>query len=148
MDDLRFSQYGLLAPRDEPYLLSLDDIRSQFGSANHSRRNIFQGFSAAVDNMLSSGVERIVVGGSFVSLKKHPRDADIAWWFNANINWQQLDDCFQQPHRRAARAKFLVDQKIDGLRECAYEMSHEYFLRSNTRMPADSQTVGIVLVTY
>lgn len=146
MDELQFSPYGLLLPRKDPDELSITTIAQQFGLANHDRRNVSEGLAAAVDNLFASGVRRIVLGGSFVSRKQKPRDADIAWWYEPDIDWLALDEVFQLPTRRAAKAKFMVDQKIDGVRDLPYEHSHEYFLRCNTRMPAGFQEVGIVRI--
>ncbi|MGQ9427579.1 DUF6932 family protein [Gilvimarinus sp. F26214L] len=145
MDELLFSRYGTLLPRNEPYELDLSEIRYAFGRGNHARRNVFEGLAAGVDNMFASGVKRIILGGSFISRKREPRDVDVAWWYDPAINWSVLDPVFQLPERRAARAKFLMDQKIDGVLEVPYEQSHEYFLRWNTRLPED-QEVGIVRV--
>ncbi|MCW8194500.1 hypothetical protein F6455_06850 [Proteobacteria bacterium 005FR1] len=146
MDELIFSRYGFLLPRDEPYRLILTDIHHHFGRGNHARRNVFAGLAAGVDNLFASGVKRIVIGGSFISRKREPRDVDLAWWYEPEIDWHSLDEVFQLPYRRAARAKYLIDQKIDGVAEVPYEQSHEYSLRRNTRMPEGFQEVGIVRV--
>lgn len=146
MDDLNFSRYGLLMPRHEPYNLDLPAIQQQFGLANHARRNVFAGLAVGVENLFASGVKRIVLGGSFISRTREPRDADIAWWYEPDLDWSILDEVFQLPYRRAARAKFLLDQKVDGLRDVPYEETHEYFLRRNTRMPEGFQDVGIVRI--
>lgn len=146
MEELLFSRYGLLLPRNEPYEMDLNAIRHHFGRGNHARRNVFEGLAAGVDNMFSSGVKRIVIGGSFISRKREPRDVDLAWWYEPDIDWTHLDWVFQVPYRRAARAKYLMDQKIDGVFDLPYEASHEYFLRRNTRMPEDYQDVGLVRI--
>ena len=143
---LPFSRYGLLLPEQSPYRMTLSEIEAAFGRSTHARRNIFDGFARGVSNLMEAGVERIVVGGSFVSQKREPGDADIAWWFNPDIDWQKLDPVFQVPERRAARGKFLLDQRIDGIEEVPYEWSHEAFLRTNNRMPVGHQAVGIVQV--
>lgn len=146
MEELQYSRYGLLLPRDDPYEMDLNDIRHHFGRGNHARRNVFDGLAAGVDNMFSSGVKRIVIGGSFISRKREPRDVDLTWWYDPDIDWEYLDRVFQVPYRRAARAKFLIDQKIDGVLDLPYEQSHENFLRSNTRMPEGYQAVGIIRI--
>lgn len=146
MDELLFSRYGLLLPQEEPYDMDLNTIRHHFGRANHARRNVFDGLAAGVDNMFSSGVKRICIGGSFISRKREPRDVDLTWWYDPDIDWSRLDPVFQVPTRRAARAKYLIDQKIDGVWDLPYEQSHEYFLRNNTRMPEGYQAVGIVRI--
>ena len=144
--DLAFSEMGLLLPREEPYVMTLEEIEQHFGLDNHARRNVYSGLKAAVINLFDSGVQRIVIGGSFISRKKEPQDVDIAWWFHADIDWDVLDSVFQVPERRAARGKFCIDQKIDGVSDVPYDQSHEYFLRSNMRMPEGFQEVGIVLI--
>ncbi len=96
--------------------------------------------------MFSAGIERIILGGSFISSKEDPSDADIAWWFNPKINWETLDAVFQVADRRPAIGKYLMDQKIDGVQEVDYLRSHERFLRSNRRVPAEFQEVGIVQI--
>ena|GEM_PF-6562538 len=126
--------------------MSLAEIESCFGSVNHARRNVFQGLVSAVDNLAAAGVDRIVLGGSFISQKQSPEDADIAWWYNASIEWDLVDPVFLSTERRQARGKYLIDHKIDGVEECEYKDSHEAFLRTNTRMPMGYQDVGIVLI--
>ncbi len=148
--DLRlfqFSSYGLLLPQGSPYLLTLADIEAQFGRATHARRNVFEGLNRGVSNLFEAGVERVALGGSFISTKREPADADIAWWYSPNIDWARLDPVFQSPERRAARGKYLLDQKVDGLEDVPYEWSHEFFLRTNHRVPLGHQSVGIVLIT-
>lgn len=146
MDDLNFSRYGLLLPRNKHYDMDLSAIQQQFGLTNHTRRNIFSGLAAGVENLFESGVKRITLGGSFISRTREPRDADIAWWYEPEIDWSILDEVFQLPYRRATRAKFLLDQKVDGLRDIPYKETHEYFLRCNTRMPVGFQDVGIIRI--
>lgn len=139
-----FSEYGLLAPREEPYPMALAQIKTHFGHQNHARRNIFDGLRRGVDNLMAAGVQRIALGGSFISRKENPSDADIAWWYHPDIDWQQLDPVFQSEDRRAALGKYLLDQQVDGIQDVGYKLSHEFFLRSNNRMPFGHQQVGIV----
>ncbi len=143
---LQFSRYGLLLPIDSPYLLTLADIEAQFGQLTHARRNVFEGLQRGVNNLFDAGVERVALGGSFISTKREPADADIAWWYSPDIDWQRLDPVFQSSERRGARGKYLLDQKVDGLEDVPYEWSHEFFLRFNHRMPLGHQSVGIVLI--
>ena len=146
--DSNFNSFGLLLPRSEPYEMTLSDIESYFGTVNHTRRNIFAGLVGAVQNLSQAGVTRIVLGGSFISKKPEPGDADIAWWYNENIEWDQIDPVFLSLERRPARGKYCVDHKLDGVKDIAYEDSFEAFLRTNTRMPFGYQDVGIVLIKY
>lgn len=146
MSSLPFSSEGLLLPQSGPYELTLTEIERHFGWGGHARRNLLDGLKAATTNLMAGGVTRIILGGSFVSRKIDPRDVDMAWWFNPDIDWAVIDPVFQVAERRAARGKYCVDQVIDGVREQPYEQSHEYFLRFNKRMPAGYQKVGIVRV--
>ena len=145
---MEFSKQGLLLPSEEPYQLTLEEIGSLFGTRGHARRNIFDGLQRGVENLFDGGVERIILGGSYISLKADPGDADMAWWYNENIDWDVVDPVFQDPKKSAARGKFLIDQKIDGIEDISYEYSHEYFLRTNTRMPTGYQKVGIVRIVF
>ncbi len=146
-DALVFNDRGLLVWRDEPYPLSLPELREVFGVQNHARRNLFSGLAAGVSNLFDAGVRRIVVGGSFVSLKVEPRDVDLAWWYHEGVDAARIDPVFLMGERRPARGKFLIDAKVDGVRDVPYEQSHEYFLRFNSRerLPVH-QRVGIVLI--
>lgn len=139
----QFSEYGLLLPRKDPYAMTLSQIRDHFGKRNHARRNVFDGLGRGVQNLMAAGVTRIVLGGSFISQKDNPADADIAWWYNPDIDWAVLDQVFQSPDRRQALGKYL-DQAVDGIQDVDYTHSHEYFLRANRRMPFGHQRVGIV----
>jgi hypothetical protein len=141
-----YSEYGLLAPREEAYPMTLVQIKALFGNQNHARRNIFDGLNRGVKNLLRSGVDRIVLGGSYISQKEQPSDADIAWWYNPDIDWKKLDAVFQSQDRRAALGKYLLDQKVDGIEDVPYRFSHEYLLRSNHRVPPPFQQVGIVQI--
>jgi Family of unknown function (DUF6932) len=143
---LEFSEYGYLVPVEDAYPMTLAQIKTTFGSKNHARRNIFDGLNRGVKNLVKFGVERIVLGGSFVSHKEHPSDADIAWWYNPDINWNQLDPVFQSENRKAAIGKYLLDQKVDGIEDVPYSQSHEYLLRTNHRVPPEFQRVGIVKI--
>lgn len=145
-DILKFSKVGLLLPSDEPYMLSLAEIKQAFGLSNHDRRNVFSGLSNGVINLFDAGVRRIIIGGSFISLKQRPADADIAWWYNADIDWSKVDPVFQSEEKRAARGKFLIDHKVDGVIDVPYRDTHECFLRQNLRMPTAYQSVGIILI--
>lgn len=145
---LNYSECGLLLPQKEPYTLTLFEIEVQYGRGNHTRRNVFDGLARGTENMVEAGVERIILGGSFISQKQEPGDADIAWWYTPSIDWGVLDSVFQSTDRRQARGKYLIDHKIDGIEEVPYESTHEYFLRSNMRMPFGYQNVGIIQITF
>lgn len=146
--DLEFSRYGLLLPRAAPYTMSLAEIELQFGRANHARRNIFDGLACGAENLAAAGVERLVIGGSFISRKTQPGDVDMAWWYNADIDWKLVDPVFQSTSRGMALGKYLIDQKLDGLQDLPYEYSHESFLRTNTRVPLGFQRVGIIQIVF
>ena len=146
--ELYFNEEGLLLPQTEPYYLNIEQIEAVFGYQNHDRRNIFECFSRGVTNLFESGVKRVILGGSFISKKEIPGDADIAWWYSEQIDWKILDPVFQVKERGPARGKYCLDQKIDGIQELDYEYSHEYFLRYNTRMPEAYQSVGIIKICF
>ena len=124
--------------------MTLSQIRAHFGHQSHARRNVFDGLNRGVQNLAAAGVTRIALGGSFISLKESPGDADIAWWYHPDIDWKKLDRVFQTEKRSAALGKYLLDQKVDGIEALGYEYSHEYFLRQNIRAPFGHQQVGIV----
>lgn len=147
-DDSYFSSFGLLLPQEEPYEMTLPEIEACFGTANHARRSIFEGLVRAVENLAQAGVTRIVLGGSFISQKPEPGDADIAWWYNEQIRWDLIDPVFLSTERRQARGKYGIDHKLDGVKDAPYEDSFEAFLRTNARMPFGYQDVGIVLIKY
>jgi len=117
-----------------------------FGKRNHARRNIHHGLSRGVESLMAAGVMGIVLGGSFLSQKDNPRDADSAWWYNPEVGWSVLDKVFPSPDCRQALGKDLLDQAVDGIEDSEYSQSHEHFLQFNRRMPFGHQRVGMVKI--
>ncbi len=70
--DLKFRSDGFLVHRSEPYEMTLLEIRETFGHQSHNRRNICDFLERGVENLFDAGVERIILGGSFITTKKSP----------------------------------------------------------------------------
>ena len=145
---LTFTDDGFLIPQKEPYEMTLDEVKSEFGHQTHTRRNIMDGLMDGANNLFAANVERVIIGGSFISRKHHPSDVDGCWYAHPDIDWNTLDPAFLNS-KRIIKAKFCMDFRIEGVLNSGRLTieTHEDYLRTNSRLPLGSQSVGIVHLT-
>jgi hypothetical protein len=71
-----FDEHGNLPPGIHP--ATLDEIAERFGQESEVRRDQMESLRWLVDAARRSGVERIVINGSFVTDTYEPNDVDCA----------------------------------------------------------------------
>lgn len=145
--NLKYRDDGRLIPSDQPYEMTLGDIERVFGHQNHDRRNIFSGLKIGVLNLISAGVERIVLGGSFITQIDAPRDVDGVWYYSQQVNLDLVDPVFLGSKVRA-KAKFLMDFRMELIEDVLSPYGREEFLKHNTRLETPASQVGVIKIVY
>lgn len=79
------------------------EIEARFGQTPH-RRQLFQGFLEAVEELKAAGCKEVFLDDSFVTEKISPNDYD-ACWDMGGVHPDQLDDVFFDFSNRRAKQK-------------------------------------------
>ena len=85
------------------------DIQLRF-AGNRRRARLFEGLRSACRNLAAAGCVELLLDGSFVTRKRHPRDYDCAWG-TAGVDPDLLDPVLLDfsNGRAAMKAKYFGD---------------------------------------
>src|ERR1043165_9859529 len=89
------------------YDATMDEVYLRY-AINEKRRELFEGFSRAADNIFRAGSPQIYLDGSYVTAKPDPKDYD-ALWDRRFVDPALLDPLFIQLRMGTAaqKAKYL-----------------------------------------
>jgi hypothetical protein len=95
------------------YEVTLGEFKKEF-VYNERREAIFKGFCTLLDDLRAINCKTVYVDGSFVTDKEQPRDVDVCWDDNDDINWELLDSDYpiffdMNPPREAQQLRYHAD---------------------------------------
>ena len=85
-----FNELGYLPPG--VYEIRWLELMERFAT-NPQRQRIVTGLAAALRKLAIAGCTRVIIGGSFISVKAEPRDFD-AYYDNFGLDFELLDGLF------------------------------------------------------
>jgi hypothetical protein len=85
-----FNELGYLPPG--VYEASWLELMKRF-AINPQRRRLATGLAAALQKLAIAGCRRVVIGGSFVTIKEYPNDFD-GWYESFGLDLDILDPLF------------------------------------------------------
>ena len=101
-----FDEFGNLPPGVYP--VTLEEVERRF-AWNPVRQELFAGLKRALRQMAFAGVERVWLGGGFISDSEAPRDVDGCWGRGPGTNLAALDPAFLSGDGPAMRRRYGVD---------------------------------------
>jgi len=109
------TEEGLLPPGT--FLTSLDEIETRFGGSSEIRRQLMGELKELCSRAERAGVNRVIVAGSFPSLRPHPMDLDGIVFGPPSADWELLlPYCRLTPERVAnVRSDFMIAPTISSL---------------------------------
>lgn len=100
-----FDELGNLPPGIHP--ATLEEVERRF-TWNPLRQELFAGLKKALQQMALAGVERVWLGGSFISASVAPRDIDGCWESGPRVNPVRLDPAICSGDGPAMRRRYGV----------------------------------------
>ncbi len=107
MEIPKLNENGELPPGE--HVTTMKELEKIFGKSSLMRKQLFQSFLAAVDNLKNAGVKMIWVNGSFTTSKEDPNDIDGCWLYEKDIDKEKLDPVFLKSSTKEMKEKYGID---------------------------------------
>jgi 2-polyprenyl-3-methyl-5-hydroxy-6-metoxy-1,4-benzoquinol methylase len=98
------------------HIASLDEVEARFGTNNPQRENMMRSLKTVYDECGLAGMNRLILGGSFITTKPMPRDLDGIIFGGENADWERILPFVQVPgERRTSWLNLQIAFKVDSL---------------------------------